>query len=186
VELLPGDSKPSIIVASQFRGENPFLFTSILAHEALHQDTVDSSTEELINASFDSLVYLHQLLKHPSLATLGTELARRLNTKLMARINSGAGSELGLTDANTDNVYPGGTPMAKFEQTFLPLGSNDPGNAYLDKLAAAIHQTGRPVCTGLGFSSAMVDCIDANGNDHVAPSQIIKVAKTLQLRVPAS
>ena len=52
----------------RYQSENPFQFSSILAHETLHSDQANSTTEEVTLLALQSSIYLEQLAKHPNIA----------------------------------------------------------------------------------------------------------------------
>ena len=83
-----GTGKPKIIMSDKYQYEDPRLLAPILFHETLHQDFNVSNREELMANGLDSLVYGQFVSENSSVASQGTELARRENTKLMALVNS--------------------------------------------------------------------------------------------------
>lgn len=180
VSFLPnGATKPQIIVNQKFQYEDPRLLGVALAHEALHQDGADNSKEELVANSVESLVYGQQLLASPSLASSGTELARRFNTKLMARVNDrDANGNLRLL-SSPGNLYPGGTALQSFSQPFSPLGADTPGNPYLDSVISKI--TGQPA-SNIGFSDAAVNLLDQN-QKLLSPAEVVGLAAILRLQI---
>ncbi len=172
-----------------YTADNPFLFTSVLAHEALHQDTQNGSAyEEATNNSLDSLVYLRQLNRHPELAQAGTGLSRFINTLATARLNSGSGSHLGLFASNGNApVLPGSSKdYRSFWDAYDPVLTPTPGNELLGTYLAAIHQPGAPECSSAEFSRALLDCIDANGNDGLTSDELVAAANALRLDTGAA
>lgn len=184
-EVIPpaaGQTKPSIVVNSKYQYEDFRLLGSILSHETLHQDPANGGKEELINNVVDSTTYGEALLTNPELATSGTELTRRLNTKLMARVNSrDANGALRITTAQS-NVYPNGTALANFGAAFNTSGSDTPGNAAMRKAIQLM--TGQST-TNANFNSATISLLDTNQKAFSA-SEVLQLAKTLKLNVPTS
>ena len=81
----PETGQASFVFNPKYTFENPFAFSSILAHEALHSDTVVKDTEEVIALTLHSYVYLEQLITHPELALADAELTRRSNRNALTR-----------------------------------------------------------------------------------------------------
>ncbi|GAA3442025.1 hypothetical protein Pve01_01500 [Planomonospora venezuelensis] len=176
----PGETAPNIVVNSRYRNEDFRLLAPVLFHETLHQDTNPSNKEELIAGALDSLVYAQQLLTAPEQAISGTELARRQNTKLMARVNSGPGARLGLFTANGPNVYPGGTPLSSFAAAFPSGGpATTPGNTALRRTLRLIAAPGATPPPGANFDDATLQFIDAN--QGLSPAEVLHTAQNLRL-----
>lgn len=183
-EVVPppaGQTKPGIIINSKYKYEDFRLFGPVLAHETMHQDAVNGGKEELINNVLDTTIYGQTLLTDPQLATGGTELARRLNTKLMARINSrDTSGNLRILSAQ-GNVYPGGTPLANFAAAFNTSGPDTPGNTNMRKQLQAV--TGVSVGSA-NFNASTIALLD-NNQKALSAKQIVQLAKTLKLNVSA-
>jgi hypothetical protein len=179
-----GGQKPDIIVNSKYQYEDFRLLGPILGHETLHQDTAVDKKEELIAHSIDSIVYGQALLTTPTLASSNTELTRRENTKLMARINSrDTNGNVRLT-TSTGNVYPGSTVnLANFAANFPSGGTDTPGSSNLVAQLKAV--TGTTVPSTAGFNDATIALLD-NNERALNASQVVQLAKTLQLNVPSS
>jgi hypothetical protein len=60
-----------------------------LAHEAIHCDTRDSLTEEVVATAFDTFLYMQLVAANPSIVTLRSPAGRELNVDAVAMINSG-------------------------------------------------------------------------------------------------
>jgi hypothetical protein len=179
VVLPAGATKPNIIVNEKYQYEDPRLLGVLLSHEALHQDTSISNKEELIANSMETMVYGETLLTNPSLATSGTELSRRLNTKLMARINDrDENGNLRILTSDSPNLYPGGTALPTFATPF-PGGGDTPGNAYLQQMLSKV--TGQNVANA-GFNDATVNLIDQN-QKLFSPTETLGLAAILRLDV---
>jgi hypothetical protein len=183
-EVVPppvGQTKPGIIINSKYQYEDFRLFGPILAHEAMHQDAANGGKEELIANVIDTTIYGQALLTDPQLATSGTELSRRFNTKLMARINSrDTNGNLRILSAQ-GNVYPGGTPLANFAAAFNTSGPDTPGNTTMRKELQAI--TGVSVGSA-NFNSGTITLLD-NNQKALSAKEIVQLAKTLKLNVPS-
>ncbi|HKP89114.1 MAG TPA: thrombospondin type 3 repeat-containing protein [Thermoleophilaceae bacterium] len=173
-----------IVVRDEYKAESPFLFTEILAHELLHQDTPDADYEEAANYALEQRLYLGQLVRHPGLARTGTELSRRLNTNALTRLNSGSGATLGLYVTNGDKQVLPGSAWAASSWWEVFGGGNTaatPGNDLLASYLANTHTAGAPTCSGAQFNKALLDCIDQNGNDGLTSAELLAAARALKL-----
>ncbi|MET0981433.1 MAG: hypothetical protein ABWY02_04990 [Telluria sp.] len=178
--LVPGDPRQTIIFNERYRYEDVRLLAEVMAHEVLHVGNLVSNKEELIANTVDALVYAQLLLEDPGIARSGTELARRLNTKLMALINSrDASGRIRILTSSTTNVYPGssGPPLPYFAAAFLPFGADTPGNA---TLAAELSAVTRMNITAANFDDRTVRLLDQNIN-LLTPSQWVRLAGILRL-----
>lgn len=178
----PGETSPNILFNQRYRFEDFRQLASTMFHETLHQDPNNGPKEEFVNHALDTLVQAQTYLTDPRLATSGTELTRRLNTKLMARVNSGAGSGLGLFEANGPNVYPGGTPLPFFAAAFPSGGPNTPGNATLRATLQRIADPGSAPPPNAGFDDATVEFIDEN--QGLTSREVLRTAQILRLDIP--
>ena len=134
-ESQPAGSQRTIVVNQRYRNEDFRLFLGILAHEILHEDSVDNNTEETLNNAVTGMVNLQILSRTPDAAYLKTELARRANTLALAFFNSrNAGSPNSQIVAPRGTaVYPGGQFHSPDFWT-LTQGSetaSSPGPSYL-------------------------------------------------------
>ena len=134
-ESQPAGSQRKIVVNQRYRSEDFRLFLGILAHEILHEDSVDNNTEETLNNAVTGMVNLQILSRTPDAAYLKTELARRANTLALAFFNSrNAGSPNSQIVAPRGTaVYPGGQFHSPDFWT-LTQGSetaSSPGPSYL-------------------------------------------------------
>lgn len=178
-----GGSNPDqtrIVFEADQRATNPFEFTRLFAHEAVHQDAQDPTAEEEVAVALDTLFYLDQISRHPELARSGSEVARRNNANALLRLNSGTGATLGLYATNGGApVFPGGAVAYKsFHERFTPQdGATSPGNGVLGAYLTAL---GAPSCP-VEFSKALLDCIDARGNAHMNAQALVGAADALRL-----
>jgi hypothetical protein len=186
----PGDSahpeQIRITFKSSHQADNPFLFSRLFVHEALHQDPSGGTLEEAAAVSLDSLFLLGQLARHPELAATGSEVARRNNSNALLRLNSGTGSALGLYATNGNApIFPGGAVdyrsfWARFSSA-SDLNQTPPGNQLLGSYLTSFHAPGAPDCSAATFDKSLLDCIDANGNGGLAPGDLVAAAQALKL-----
>lgn len=182
-----GATKPQLLVNNRYQYEDFRQLAPTMAHEALHQDAKDSLREERVNHSIDTMLYGKMILEDPNLATSGTELARRQNTKFMARLNSRDTNGNLRLFTSQGNVYPGGTPLANFGAAFTSTGGDTsggtvsdttPGNQTLRRMLKAM--TGVDVANP-NFDSATESVIDKN-QIMFTPVQLVQLAKILKLK----
>jgi hypothetical protein len=177
-----------IIFNQRYKGENPFTFVRIMAHEPLHGGEATSSNsnyEEAVNSSLDDLVYLKQIAHHPGVARLGTELARVNNINGMWRLNGGLGSRLGLFSTNVNRPIFPGSPTDHSTSWWEDADNGDttttPGNPILPRYLARIHSGGTPTCSGTTNSKTLLDCIDKQENAGLSSAELVKAAKAMKL-----
>ena len=173
--LHTGTKERTILFNSRYQYESPFLFSGLIAHEALHADGKDGFYEELTNTVVQYLVYLHQIARHPALAQVNTELTRRGNTDLLALLNSGEDDHLGLYHSNGSRPVAAGSTLPSTNmmdywlwQTQQPGGpafyhfADTPGSPLLADVLAPIHSPDQPACPGSSYDRALLDCLDEN------------------------
>lgn len=178
-----------IVFNQKFRYEDFRLLGVIFSHETMHQDALDNNNEELINTTLHTAYYGQLLLEQPQLATARTELFRRVNTGLMALLNTRDERGRQRLTHSTGNVLPGAAiPLPSFGAAFLgttPDGgtgtdpTSTPGNPNLDFYLGAITRTRQ---TGAAFNTATVELLDRH-QAWATPSERIRLARLLKLRV---
>lgn len=179
-----GNDKSTIIMNDKYQHEDFRLFSAILAHEVLHSDSTVGGQEELIADSLEALIHGQFVSEDPSLAHSGTELSRRQNTQLMARLNSrDAQGRLRLL-TSTGNVYPGGTQeLSHFAAAFnLSVNPNTPGNAVLEQMLTNVVGSGVTVPANPNFDDATVSLLDLNQN-ALPDAEVVRLAEILKLNV---
>ncbi len=186
VEVDPATNQMTIKFNMANRGENPFRFAPTIAHEALHQDSVVATYEEATAVAVETLVMMEQLANHPELANPITAMSQVQNTKLVARLNSGTGSLLGLFATNGGQlIFPNSTAAVQarsFMDFFInPILANTPGNdllrAYLKELSGVENTDELP---GLDFNQQLLEWLDQHQGD-ISAKTLVKAAQALQL-----
>lgn len=179
----PAGKKPEVIVNSRYQGENFQLLTNTMAHEALHQDSAVTPTEEAISNTMDSLIYGKLVTENPSLAQSGTELARRLNTLMLGRLNSrDANGNLRVFTAQS-NVLPGSNQTFPNFASLLNYPStasktdSTPGNAVLTDMIKKV--TGQTVASPK-FDANTLNLLD-KGQIVMSPVELVSLAQALKL-----
>lgn len=181
----PAGKKPELVVNSRYQGENFQLLTNTMAHEALHQDAAVTPTEEAVSNTMDSLVYGKLVTENPALASSGTELSRRLNTLMLARLNSrDANGNLRVFTAQ-GNIVPGSNRNLPNFASMLGYPStpsktdSTPGNSVLAGMIKNI--TGQTV-TNPKFDANTLNLLD-KGQIAMTPVELVNLAKALKLNI---
>lgn len=120
-----------------------------LAHEAIHCDTRDTRTEEVVATAFDTFLYLQLVAADPSIAAMHSPAGRELNLDAVAMINSGRRypesvgllPSVGLTRAlpNTNAAFGSFAELVTAAYPSVDSGQPTPeavADAYVAKLAA--------------------------------------------------
>ncbi len=169
----------------KYRGENPFLFTHLLAHEPLHQDTTSNNMEETVATLFETLITLQQLSKHPEL--LGTtELSRRMVSNAFIRFNSGTGFRLGVFDSNGNvPIAPGSSRTEKSWWERVPKEdvSSTPGNSILGQYLKNIGVQG--MGDSPKFSMDVLKAI-SSAPGPLTSEELLAAARSMKLDVPSA
>ncbi|MFE5487490.1 hypothetical protein [Streptomyces sp. NPDC056527] len=184
------DPRPFIVFNQPYRYEDFRLLGDAFSHETLHRADPNNRNEEAINEALNTAYYGQLLLQLPRLATSRTELARRLNTRLMALLNTRDARGRQRLTYSTGNVLPrAATPLpslAALQLGITPDGgtatdpTSTPGNANLDFYLSAITRTRQ---TGAAFDTATVELLDSH-QAWATPSERIRLARLLELRIP--
>ncbi len=177
-------SRPIARINERYKGEDLRLLSTTVAHEVLHTDPKVSPTEELINGSMDSLMYGKMAVEDPTLARSGTELTRRMNTQLMARLNTrDANGNLSLFTAKGDTIFPGGKKVPNFSTPFditnASQGTFTPGNTTLRAMLKNV--TGQNTSTA-NFDSNTLRLLDKT-QKVMSQTELVTLAGVLKLNV---
>ncbi len=162
------------------------------AHETFHQDNRVGREEEVIASYAACVAAAQQYLVNPALARADTRLARVLNARIVAMLNSGRGAFPwpGLLPAPlrqpVAEVLPGsiraGTrpSLDAFLRHLYAATPERPtaGNAYADRVIAAI--TGEPV-SGVVFDDTTIRLLDA-GSRALSPADQFALMRMLRLQ----
>lgn len=188
--VVPSDGSDTeqfnILFNQLFAAENPFLFTRTFAHEPLHQDNFNGVYEEGLITAIDTLVYLHQLAYHPDLATQDTWLSRFHNTNVLARLNSGLGSDLGLLETNGNApILPGSiVDFNSFWNRYRdnPTFEATPGNFLLRVYLKNLNEDDAPACSADAFNQGLLECLDQN-QGSITDEELLAAGRALQLNI---
>lgn len=169
----------------KYRGENPFLFTHLLAHEPLHQDTTNSNMEETVATMFDTDILLTQLIRHPELPQT-TELSRRMVSNAFLRLNSGTGFRPGVFDSNGNLQIAPGSPQTQtswWERVPKDDVSSTPGNTILGQYLKNIDVQG--MGDSPKFSMEVLKAI-STAPGPLTSEELLAAARCMKLDVPSA
>jgi hypothetical protein len=166
-----------IVVNERFQFENPVFLAMAFAHEVLHQDLKVDNTEELAANVVEDTVLAELFLEQPSVAYSGTELARRSNTSLLARLNTRDASGRLRLFATRGNVFPGGLPLPNYATLSNPSGAPTTGNPTLRAMLRAI--TGSSP-RNPDFDDRTLALLD-QCQRQLSPSEVLRLARILRL-----
>lgn len=189
--VVTSDLQLDVIFNMRYRYEDFRLLGAVLSHETLHSDRNVNANEELVSTTLQEGYHGRLLLQVPRLATNRTELSRRLNTTLMALLNTRDVHGRQRLTHDDGNVLPNSlVSLPSFGAAFLgttPEGrtgtdpSTTPGNANLDFFLSAITRTRQ---TGADFNTATVEILDRR-QAWATPEERIRLARLLKLRIPS-
>jgi hypothetical protein len=100
------------VVNDRYRAEHPALLAASLTHDLLWSGEAAGQYEECILHALGAMVHVQLLARAPSLASLGTELARRQNSLAITLLNSRhpGRADISLIAADGAGTIPGGAP----------------------------------------------------------------------------
>ncbi|MGW7466514.1 hypothetical protein ACWGJT_17855 [Streptomyces xantholiticus] len=184
------DPRPFIVFNQRYRYEDFRLLGEVFSHETLHRADANNHNEEAINEALHTAYHGQLLLQLPRLATSRTELARRLNTTLMALLNTRDSHGRQRLTHSAGHVLPGATTplpsLAALQLGITPDGrtasdrTGTPGNANLDFYLSAITRTRQ---ARANFNTATVQVLQRR-QAWATPEERIRLARLLRLRLP--
>jgi hypothetical protein len=148
------------VVNDRYRAEVPTLLAGSLAHDLLWTGRGAGQYEEVVLHALVALVHAQLLARDPSLASTGTELARRQNSLAITLLNSRhpGSAELAVRAPDGPGTIPGGAPgMQTPDFWSIPFvaGRPEAGDAPA-LLGAILHEvTGAPAPSPLRYDDAL-------------------------------
>lgn len=168
----------AINVGNNLKGEGIEVLGAVVAHEVMHQDSVNGQQEEVLAETARAVVWSEQMLINANLASKNTPLTRNNNTLALAMINSGnnAYPKVGVTGApqiETGATTPKSKVFVAGNENFISMDNyartaaavfgeqdvNTQGNSYLSSLVSKVN---RFSTSNIGFSRTARDSIDKN------------------------
>jgi hypothetical protein len=173
----PSNNTREIQINQRYEHEDIRLLSDTLAHEVLHNDGQNSCREERMNYLLEAYTYAQFVDEDPSVAHPKTELSRRLNTRLLAVINSRSATGNLRIDEAQGNVYPGGLPLANFEAAFTPPCAPHDMSPGSPTLVSFVFKA-----TGLYFPAAAFDEVTEDLIQHhqnvLSAVQLVRIAES--------
>jgi hypothetical protein len=173
----------SVTVDQRYASEAFALFGSVFTRMALQLDLQTGRAEELTGSAFLALVTMQQALTDSTLTQSGSELSRRLNAQMLARLNSGQTNfpNIGIYQTPGGEAYPKGRDFPSYAAVFEPLEdiTTLAGNllaTYLKTLSPP--ETELPTATS--FNTDILTFIDRHQN-VLSPEELIRIAHILKL-----
>jgi len=175
----------SMIVDERYNSEAFALFGPVFARAALQSDTQTGRAEEITGSAILALAAMQQALTDSTIAQSGTELSRRLNTQMFARLNSGKAAypNIGIYQTPEGEAFPNGRPFASYAAVFEPLDDiTTPATSllstYLERLAPP--ETELP--NTQTFNTDVLNFLDQHQN-ALSADELIRVARILKLKL---
>ena len=196
-ETVRDEGRMRTLIRDDFVGENFLVWGAVLAHEAMHQDFVNTQTEEIIANAAEAFVWFQHLETYGIAGRTQTTLVNELNTALLGLMNSGDAQfpRVGLRTAPMEfanNIYVGGTGAGNTNQPNIVeelrreyadrnFGQGQPPmNDYALKVVEAITGVDRNDFPNLLFSEGVIDVMDLE-QDVISDPGAIRVAGELKL-----
>lgn len=176
-------SDRSVIVDQRYQSEAFPLFGPIFTRMALQTDQQTGRNEETTTASFLALVAMQQTLTDSTIAQSASELSRRLNTQMLARLNSGQTNfpNIGIYQTPNGQAFPNGTSFTSYAAVFAPLEDiTTPASTLLSTYLKNLSPEGTALPTTTTFSNTVLTFIDQHQN-ILSPEDLIRIARILKL-----
>lgn len=188
------------LIKPSFAGEPFQALGAVMAHEALHQDALNSQVEEVFTNVVETLVYAQQVLIDPSIAAAGTRLVTDLNASLLAMLNSGSalyprvgalGAPLmggigsvfhgGVAPADQGGVYVSFEDYVRRTYAARNFGGGDtPAPTLARQMQNAI--TGRSDGSNFNFSQQRIELFD-DSQQVITDRSAVALARILKLQI---
>jgi hypothetical protein len=189
----PGAKKPTKFLFNEdYQGEDFRLLASTILHENFHKRDANSIPEDRIASYGETLTHGGLVAEDPDLSQKGTKLSQRLNSKLMALLNTRDGEpgsgNVHISGPNR-NVFPGGgRELDNFGAFFNDPGTEiagtdiqptSDGNTLLDNVVSlSTNQTEH----GLRFDEETENKLNAT-QKVMSPTQLLQAIKALKLDI---
>ena len=177
------NSNRSVTVDERYATEAFPLFAPIFTRMALQLDLQTGRNEEITASSFLALVTMQQTLTDSTLAQSGTELSRRLNTQMLARLNSGQANfpNIGIYQTPNGQTFPNGTTFTSYTAVFAPLEDTiTPANTLLTTYLQNLAPENTQLPTTTTYNTDILTFIDQHQN-ILSPEHLTQIAHTLKL-----
>ena len=181
-----GNGTRRVVFNDRYDRESFALMINVLGHEFGHDDPGNSNAEEAILSAKNAMTHLQVLLRNPALAYLDTELSRRLNTSVLAFLNTRehAGRHKNSPDSEIvaptgRGIFPGSANFTVPDLwTLLDGGGSSPGSAALPQILAAVGASGSV------YNQATAESFEDLNDTWMTDVQRVRIGVLLQLVGP--
>jgi len=186
----PGDDAGGVrVVNERYRAEHPALFAASLTHDLLWSGASAGQYEECLLHALGAMVHVQLLARAPSLASLGTELARRQNSLAITLLNSRhpGSADVALIAPDGAGTIPGGAPaMQTADFWSVPFVSGPPAATdappALEPVLHAVLDTGASIPAPLEWSPALGELLSTRlGRAWLSHTEQLTAARALGL-----
>ena len=180
------------VVNERYRAEHPALMAPSVAHDLLWNVSGAGQYEEATLHMIVALVHLQLVTRQPSIAHLGTELARRQNSLAISLLNSRQPNDPALRVIAPDGpgTIPGGAPAMQSRDFWsIPFVGGPPQSSGAPSMLVPVLQR----CVGSAvevpiiteYDQALGEWLSAHGlGGALDPSQQLQAMVALGLLVP--
>lgn len=151
----------------------------------MQTDTQTGRAEEIAGSAIFALAAMQQALIDSTIAQSGTELSRRLNTQMFARLNSGKAAfpNIGLYKTPEGEAFPNGRTFASHAAVFEPLDDiTTPATSLLSTYLERLAPTGTELPNTQTFNTDVLNFLDQHQN-ALSANELIHVARILKLKL---
>jgi hypothetical protein len=176
-------SDRSVVVDERYAAEAFPLFGAVFARIALQLDGATGRNEEITGSAFLALVAMEQALIDSSMARSGSELSRRLNTQMLARLNSGSANfpNIGIYQSPGGQAFPNGRFFGSYASVFDPLEDTaTPAGILLAAYLKNLAPPGTELPSTNAFTADVLSFLDRHQN-VLSPEELIHIAHILNL-----
>ena len=176
-------SDRSVTVDERYTSEAFPLFAPIFTRMALQLDLQTGRAEETTTSAFLALVAMQQTLTDSTIAQSGSELSRRLNTQMLARLNSGQTNfpNIGIYQTPNGQAFPNGSTFTSYAAVFAPLEDiPTPASNLLATYLKTLSPPNTELPNATSFNTNILTFLDQHQN-VLSPQELIRTARNLKL-----
>lgn len=174
----------TVAIDQRYQSEAFPLFGPIFARLSLQTDAQTGRAEEIATSALLALIAMQQALVDETLARSGTELSRRLNTQMLARLNSGRAAfpNIGIEQTPNGEAFPEGQPVASYAAVFAALPDiATPASALLRTYLTRLAPPGTAIPPAQSYDADVLAFLDRH-QAVLSPDEIIRIARILNLK----
>ena len=174
----------AVAIDQRYRAEAFPLFGPVFTRLSIQTDAQTGRAEEIATSALLALIAMQQALVDETLAQSGTELSRRLNTQMLARLNSGRAAfpNIGIEQIPNGEAFPGGQPVASYAAVFAALPDiATPASALLRTYLARLAPPGTAIPPAQTYDADVLAFLDRH-QAVLSPEDLIRLARILNLK----